>query len=516
MTVADTRSPARSAYAFAVPPDRLEPQRSRRPRDWRLDLDPGETAVDRRRLRVRHRPGRRCAASGPDGRRRPGPTARGRHRARLAASCGRHTFTPGNPHFSGHLPTLRPPTDAEPGPRLLHGRAAGRSTCATRGSAGPGRCSSPAGRGSARPRPSSGTTPSGAGCTRCSTRPACAPGCWPALAEPYDESFGFDARGGGPLGNYYIANDYALFRLVEHYVGVTGDLAFLSEPAGEADGARPRRGARLRGRRPPHRGDRGRAGRLRRRTRGGCWSACPTTSTRWPRSTPPTSACSGRYAALLRFLGRRRATPTADARGRPARRRGARPVRRRRPLAGSPHPDGGTTIGHFLDFGLVAAAMADDLTGRPARRDGRVRDRARCWPAPGCGRWPRTTRSRRSPTGPTTAPAGAFGAWPGVTAYGLAKLGRPDLAADVLGRTPSAASGGLWGQAMELVPDPRRTPVRVRVAGRGVARTATSIAGAAIAEAVIAGLFGIEPGYSSLGSAPSRTVAAPGLGTWRT
>ena len=66
-----------------------------------------------------------------------------------------------------------------------------------------------------------------------------------ALSSPYDASFGFDTRNGGPLGNHYAANDYSLFRLVEHYVCVTGDVAFLDEQAGAADRARASRAAGL-------------------------------------------------------------------------------------------------------------------------------------------------------------------------------------------------------------------------------------------------------------------------------
>ena len=53
-----------------------------------------------------------------------------------------------------------------------------------------------------------------------------------ALRSPYDSAFGFDTWSGGPLGNRYAANDYSLFRLVEHYVCITGDRAFLDEQAG--------------------------------------------------------------------------------------------------------------------------------------------------------------------------------------------------------------------------------------------------------------------------------------------
>jgi hypothetical protein len=58
-------------------------------------------------------------------------------------------------------------------------------------------------------------------------------------------------------------------------------------------------------------------------------------------------------------------------------------------------------------------------------------------------------------TRPDLGAAGAFGAWPGVTAHGLAKLGRKDLAATLLSVVHNSASGGLWGQAMEIVTDNR-------------------------------------------------------------
>lgn len=96
---------------------------------------------------------------------------------------------------------------------------------------------------------------------------------------------------------------------------------------------------------------------------------------------------------------------------------------------------------------------------------------------------------------PDHGAAGAFCAWPGVTAYGLAKLGRRDLAAGLLSVVHEAASGALWGQAMEIVADSGGT--RVRVAEDG-ASNRDSIAGVATAEAVVAGLFGFEPSYRTL------------------
>ncbi|MGO4343838.1 hypothetical protein, partial [Pedococcus sp. 2YAF34] len=48
-----------------------------------------------------------------------------------------------------------------------------------------------------------------------------------ALAQPYDASHSFDTKNLLPVGNHYAANDHALFRIVEGYVGVTGDLTVL-------------------------------------------------------------------------------------------------------------------------------------------------------------------------------------------------------------------------------------------------------------------------------------------------
>jgi hypothetical protein len=170
------------------------------------------------------------------------------------------------------------------------------------------------------------------------------------------------------------------------------------------------------------------------------------------------------------------------------------------------------TVGHCLDFGLVAAALHDDLT--PAQRTEMVSfvvEHLRT------GSWMRAL----SPDDPVAAFAdrpdhgagGAFCAWPGVTAHGLARLGRRDLAIDMLRTTPDAASGALWGQAMEIVPG---ADDRVRVAERGVSNR-DSIAGAATAEAVLSALFDLDPTFADLSSASggrsSGDLHRPGVGT---
>jgi hypothetical protein len=114
---------------------------------------------------------------------------------------------------------------------------------------------------------------------------------------------------------------------------------------------------------------------------------------------------------------------------------------------------------------------------------------------------------------PDHGAGGAFCAWPGVTAHGLARLGRRDLAIDMLRTTPDAASSALWGQAMEIVPGADN---RVRVAERGVSNR-DSIAGAATAEAVLSALFDLDPTFADLSSASwgrsSGDLHRPGVGT---
>jgi hypothetical protein len=118
---------------------------------------------------------------------------------------------------------------------------------------------------------------------------------------------------------------------------------------------------------------------------------------------------------------------------------------------------------------------------------------------------------------PDHGAGGAFCAWPGLTAHGLACLGRPDLALELLRATPGAASGGLWGQAVELVTDGEGSVVG-RVAERGVSNR-DSIAGAATSEAVLSGLFDFNPTFGRLGAERAvelnRHSSVPGLGMLR-
>ena len=175
------------------------------------------------------------------------------------------------------------------------------------------------------------------------------------------------------------------------------------------------------------------------------------------------------------------------------------------------HPDSTESIGHCLDFGLVAAHLHADLS--EAQRSEAVRfvsDKllASTWMRALAPDDPAAPVSNR----PDHGAAGAFCAWPGVTAHGLAKLGRTDLAAKLLSVVHESASGGLWGQAMEIISDDRGQ--RVRVAEDGVSNR-DSIGGVATAEAVVSGLFGFEPNFRDLPAAaplPDR-IDAPGIGS---
>ncbi|MGW6152946.1 hypothetical protein ACWFRM_07460 [Streptomyces sp. NPDC055144] len=329
------------------------------------------------------------------------------------------------------------------------------------------------------------------------------------LAGPYRDSFGIENLGGGPLGNAYSANDYALFRLIEHYVCITGDLAFLDETTGGTTvlahlerlglGWRARRSAATGGVLADFGDD--------------PWQLLECV----PTYTGVVASFNGAYvsstrslAGLYRRLGRHEEAEEAEAEA------GQLAAGLLDLYAGSGRwqvrrQDGTDTIGHCLDFGLVAAALHRELPDRIRREMADfVTNRLLV------GGWMRAL----SPDDPIAAAsdrpdhgaAGAFAAWPGVTAHGLARLGRRDRAIALLRDLPSAASGGLWGQAMEIVTTDDGQQ-RARVAERGVA-TRECIAGAAGAEAVLSALFDINPTFATGGpvSLPA-TSSVDGVGT---
>jgi hypothetical protein len=329
-----------------------------------------------------------------------------------------------------------------------------------------------------------------------------------ALSGPYDRAFGFDTRNGGPLGNDYAANHYALFRLVEHYICITGDLAFLDEQAGPATVL-------------DH---------LSRMALG--WKARQTAATGgvladfgadpWtllecvPNYVNVVASFNAAYvgmtrsfAGLLRMLGQADAASAAEADADAL----ARAVLEMSLPGGRwqiRHPAGVEPIGHCLDFGLVAAHLHADLSeDQRAEAVSFASEKllASTWMRALAPDDPAAPFSNR----PDHGAAGAFCAWPGVTAHGLAKLGRKDLAVRLLSVVRESGSGGLWGQAMEIVADHRGE--RVRVAEDGVSNR-DSVGGVAIAEAVVSGLFGLEPTFADLAETTlPDSIEVPGIGS---
>ncbi|MDV9170359.1 hypothetical protein R6V09_09435, partial [Streptomyces sp. W16] len=419
-------------------------------------------------------------------------------------------FTPGNPDFSGHLPTF---TTEDPGLARTYYMGALQTLYLRNTRIRPGEPVFLTGG----PRLGPTTTYFWDHCEWSRLYALLEPAglrAWllRVLAGPYRDSFGVENLDGGPLGNAYSSTDYALFRLIEHYVCVTGDFAFLDETTGGTAGEMTvlrhleRLGLGWRERRNP--------------ATGGVladfgddpWQLLECV----PTYTGVVASFNGAYVAstrslagLYRRLGRTEEAERTEAEA------GQLTAALLDLYAGSGRwrilrPDGTDTIGHCLDFGLVAAALHRELPDGTRREMADfVNDRLLV------GGWMRAL----SPDDPIAAAsdrpdhgaAGAFAAWPGVTAHGLARLGFHDRATALLRGLSSAASGGLWGQAMEIVtgPDGRH---RARVAERGTA-VRDNIAGAAGAEAVLSALFDINPTFATGDTAPLPTgLSVDGVG----
>lgn len=503
VTISDSRSTARACYAFGLAPSALRVTGAGATATWVVRLGP------RQRASI----GVACAYgdSARDVVTRAVGAAGGFDAALARSEEGyrerwRAMFTPGNPHFSGHLPALRTPDAGLAKAYYMAALLALYMRNIRAGATGPVFLT-----GGPRLGPTTTFFWDHAEWSRLYAllEPA-GMRSWllHALSSPYESSFGFDTLNGGPLGNHYAANDYSLFRLTEHYVAVTGDAGFLAEDAGGmtvlahverlAHGWRARRTAETGGILADFGPD--------------PWTLLECV----PGYVNVVASFNAAYAGMMRsfadlkrLLGHDGAAAAADAEADIL----AREVVRMSAPGGRwqvRHPGKTESIGHCLDFGLVAAHLNDDLSEE--QRAAAVRFAAEellaaTWMRALALDDPAAPLSNR----PDHGSAGAFCAWPGVTAYGFAKLGRPDLAARLLRVVHESASGGLWGQAMEIVTD--GAGPRVRVAEDGVSNR-DSIAGVAAAEALVSGLYGFEPSYRTLAGPPlPERIDVPGLGS---
>ncbi|MFJ4989305.1 hypothetical protein ACIP9H_36600 [Streptomyces sp. NPDC088732] len=477
LCVADSRSPARSAYAFAEPPATLTANGARGLAHWDLRLAPGQAHVLEFVLDIgTSREETRGAATATAHAFEAGFAGI----AERWRTTWRHAFTPGNPEFSGHLPTLHT-DDADLARTYYLGALLAvylRNTRVSR--TGPVFLTG-------GPRLGPTTTFFWDQSEFARTAALLEPRglrAWllAALAQPYDHCHSFDTHNLLPVGNHYAANDHALFRTVTAYVTVTGDTGLLAERAGDRGVLDHLRAMAFRPRE--------------RRARYADGILADLGSDAWellecvPNYRDAVVSFNAGYAGMLRSLGTLLRSVGSDAEAAEAEAEGAELARAvLGQYAGDgrwriSHPQGTDVIGHCLDFVLVAADMTGDLT--PAHREemvgfvtGRLLD----------GDWMRAL-DPRDPVAPFSdrpdhGAAGAFAAWPGATAYGLCRLGRPDLAAGILRRAHRTTSGALWGQAMEVTPDGS-----YRVAERGVSNR-ESVAAVAVTEAVLGGLFGI-------------------------
>jgi hypothetical protein len=501
VTIADTLSPARAVYAFATDPTALTDIGAGYRATWHLQLAAGE----RRTIGVV------CAYGDDDSevaRAAVGSAATIDEDFARTADGYRQLwadmFTPGNAEFSGHLPTLHA-DNPDIGTAYYMGALLALYMRNTRISV-----TEPIFlTGGPRLGPTANYFWDHTEWSRLYAllEPA-GLRSWllRALATPYNDCFGFDTRSGGPLGNDYVSNHYALFRLVEHYVAITGDLAFLQASAGSQtvlghladlahgwqDKRTPATGGILADFGPDP------------------WLLLECVPDYVNVVASFNAAYAGMmrdYAALRRMLGDDEVARTAETQANQlaaavldlAAPGGRWQIR---------HPEHRDVIGHCLDFGLVASYLHDDLDDEQRHAmvefvTTKLLDST--WMRALAPDDPAAPYANR----PDHGAAGAFGAWPGVTAHGLAKLGRPDLAADLLAVVHAAASGGLWGQAQEIVDDEHGK--RVRVAEDGVSNR-DAIAGVGIAEAVVSGLFSFEPSFRSVGSPPVGRIEVPGVG----
>lgn len=499
IVIDDTLSPAYATYAVAPAPSRLTVDDGRAVAQWRLSIEPGtsetvwvalELGVDRaavvNRAADTARVGQASLAAVEDRWRR----------------LWRNTFTSGNEDHSGYLPVLE--TERAGLARTYYTGILLALYLRNTGVSGLGPVFLTGG-----PRLGPTTTffwDLSEWARTASMLEPVGMRAWivAALRQPYDRSHSFDTRHLLPVGNRYAANDYALFRCIEAYIGVTGDVALLAEHAGARTVIDHLRHLAIR----PDSARAAYAGGILVDFGDDPWELLECVPN-YRHAVVAFNAASVGMLRALAWLERQLERPDEATALTVQAAELSTAVRRQYAGDGRwriAHPRGSDVIGHCLDFQLVAAEMADDLEPGVAHELADFAENVLI-----DGDWmhalapddPIATFADR----PDHGASGAFAGWPGATAYGLVQLGRTDAAADFLGRLHRATSGALWGQAVEAI-----GAGRYRVAERG-ASNRESNAGVAATEAIIAGLFGIRAVIRSI-EAP-QGVTANRFGTLR-
>jgi len=495
LEVTDTASDAVACYAFATAPNQLVAKGSGANATWSLELEPGESAVIEWVLSYGsdHQEVLQNAEQWSAGFDTVFDSVATRYEQRW-----QDMFDPQGGFFSGHLPSFETPDEelkrvyymgALTLLYLHHSKLpVSRSTFLTGG-------------------PRLGAT------TTYYWDVNEWPGCY-ALLEPegmkewlrfvltkdIDACFGIDNYSGIAVGNGYVANYHSLFNIMYHYLSVTGDLDFLSEAIAGRNVKQhlhdmalnwerltsPQTGGRLADFGADH------------------WNLLECV----PNYKHVVASFNAGYVWMMDKMAEiyQRLGDAAQA---------AEFISKANQLSEAVlelsdgkgrwytvHPNKTETVHHVLDFVMVSRDMKDRLSPKIKKemaafvQDELLTDNFM------------RAQSQQDPVAeysdrPDHGPNGAFAAWPGATAFGLANLGDYDDAVAVLKRLHGVSYEGCGAQAWELFQHPERQDAPVRIAERG-ASNRESAAAAASAEGVIFGLFGFDPSALSATSLPLR------------
>ena len=480
LAIADSITGAWAHYAFASAPDELRLEGSRGIAAWNLSLAPGESRSLKIVLDLSSADAARAAALAADF----GGAFDGVRQ--WWESTWDAAFTPGNTEFSGYLPLLHADIDLQ---RTYYTGILEaiymRNTQA-----------SPIGSIYLSGGPRLGPTTTffwdiveWARIHALLDPSALRAWIVATLSTPYDRSLATDCKNLLPIGNYYSVNDFALFRSVESYVGVTGDVGILSEPAGDRTVLEHIREMAFR----PE---------VKRAAFGGGvlvdfgddpWELLEAV----PNYRYAVVSFNAGYVGMLRgFADLMTAleNPAESEQARALADELARAVVGQYAGAGRWNistPGGDETIGHCLDFQYVAGEMPDDLSDEmKSEMSTFVKEHLIE------GDWMRAL-AQDDPIAPFSdrpdhGASGAFTTWPADTAYGLSRIGDKAFVADWLGRMHRTADGAVWGQAMEYDDDGR-----IFVSERGC-HCRDVACGAGMSESILKSLFGFSAGFAAL------------------